>query len=117
MEPTDFLIVEAEADWTQWMKTERRVRPPIIAVFQQREESACGFIARVGSRLDRLLKAATPLRRITLLGRDDWEISTLRARLAMLRKVRESGLPPGANVELCLEPMSTSATNPMAAAA
>jgi hypothetical protein len=110
MEPNDLLIVEAGVNWTEWIRAQEDRQPRVISVFQQSEESAADFVARVGTRLDCVLEAATPIRRLTVLGRDDWEIATLRTRLAILRKVRESGLPVGIGVDLHLALANSSDT-------
>lgn len=101
MDGSALLVVECGADWTQWMRTAGQLGPPIIALIQEREESVDEFAARVRARIERLLERGAGIRRLTLLGANDWEISTLRARLDILHKARESS--PNVAVELHLD--------------
>ena len=101
MRPSDLVVVESGANWTQWMKA-RGSGCPVIAVLQMHEEGALDFATRVRAQLDWLGASGSPIGRFTIVGGEAWDIPGLQARLAILRSARDFGLPADA-VELHLQ--------------
>jgi hypothetical protein len=102
MEQTDLVIVEVGACENVWPLA-WPCRPPVVAVFQDRRESASRFAERVTARLDRLWSQGSWLRRVFLLGEDTLDIETLGARLSILRKIRARERLEARDVRISLE--------------
>jgi len=53
MPPTKLLVVERDADWSQWMSLSRSLNTAVLMLVQQPDESCAAFHERIRRRLDR----------------------------------------------------------------
>jgi hypothetical protein len=65
MEPMNLLVVERDADWSQWPQISRALSHTVLVLVQQADETVRAFHERVAQRLQR--GVARPLRRVVVL--------------------------------------------------
>jgi hypothetical protein len=65
MEPMNLLVVERDADWSQWALISRALSHTVLVLVQQADETMRAFHERVARRLQR--GAARPLNRVVVL--------------------------------------------------
>jgi hypothetical protein len=66
MEPMNLLVVERDADWSQWGVISRGLGRAVLVLVQQADESTGAFHERIARRLQR--GKARPLNKVVLLG-------------------------------------------------
>lgn len=65
MEPVNLLVVERDADWSQWAQISRALSHTVLVLVQQADETLRAFHERIGRRLQR--GVARPLDRVVVL--------------------------------------------------
>jgi hypothetical protein len=66
MEPMNLLVVERNADWSQWASISRGLGRAVLVLVQQADESSLAFHERIARRLQR--GKAPPLNKVVVLG-------------------------------------------------
>jgi hypothetical protein len=93
MEPMNLLVVERDADWSQWALISRGLRRAVLVLVQQADESSLAFHERVSRRLQR--DEVPPIHQVIVLssGRSAAAVDPSRLRLfAELSQTAEHGL-------------------------
>jgi hypothetical protein len=65
MEPMNLLVVERDADWSQWALISRALSHTVLVLVQQADETIRAFHERVARRLKR--GVARPLNKVVVL--------------------------------------------------
>ena len=65
MEPMNLLVVERDADWSQWTQISRALSHTVLVLVQQADETLRAFHERVAQRLAR--GVVRPLSRVVVL--------------------------------------------------
>jgi hypothetical protein len=68
MERMNLLVVERDADWSQWASISRGLGRAVLVLVQQADESSPAFHERIARRLQR--GKAPPLNKVVVLGSD-----------------------------------------------
>src|ERR1700754_3961998 len=66
MEPMNLLVVERDADWSQWAMISRGLGRAVLVLVQQVDESTGAFHERIARRLSR--GKERPLNKVVVLG-------------------------------------------------
>ena len=65
MEPMNLLVVERDADWSQWASISRGLGRAVLVLVQQADESSLAFHERISRRLQR--NAIPPIDKVVVL--------------------------------------------------
>lgn len=73
MDPMNVLVVERDADWSQWSSTSHLVGHAMLVLVQQADETTAAFRARIQGRLARIKQGLGSL--VLLRGRRRSELT------------------------------------------
>jgi len=73
MDPINIVVVERDADWTQWDSASHLIGHALLVLVQQADESTAAFRARIQARLARLKQSLGSL--VLLRGQSRTELS------------------------------------------
>jgi hypothetical protein len=93
MEPMNLLVVERDADWSQWATISRGLRRAVLVLVQQADEPTLAFNERISRRLQR--DEVPPIDKVIVLssGRSAAALDPSRLRLfAELNQTAKHGL-------------------------
>ena len=102
MEQVNLLVVERDADWTQWAQISRALSDTVLVLIQQADETMRAFQERVAERIERAGRRA--LGRVVVLRSRASKRATDPAHDQLLRELRAS-----ANGELRVYPFASEA--------
>lgn len=105
MEPMNLLVVERDADWSQWGTISRGLGRAVLVLVQQADESSGAFHERIARRLQR--GKARPLNKVVVLGNGS-DPAFEPGRERMLRQLNASakyGLRVYPNLERPIAPL------------